>query len=231
MMANRGVILLLMLLASCRTAETQPRPAAINWRDRLIHAAGADQLGDVDELTFTLHVRQDGGMLTRTWTWRPDEDQATLSRPGFGGQMQTITYDRHEVDAGNDPLTREAEGLFRRDMLWLSPALHLLWRKDAVIEDAGMAMLPISEGSARHVIVRWAGETWDWFLDENDRIAQWIDRGGKGKRDRVCVWEAQTQVGPLWIAGERHDEQRMFRWWLTDVRVKTKAGAGLRPRR
>ena len=65
--------------------------------------------------------------------------------------------------------------------------------------------LPIGTGKARRIVVSYPtnegytpGDVYELFVDDSDRIVQWVYRkGGDPKPTRITTWEDYRKVGPL----------------------------------
>ncbi len=203
----------LSLLGGCGTTAAE----------RVVDAAGADHLDNIEQIDFTFNVQQTGKpALSRTWRWRPQDNQVMRT---IGDQ--TVVYSRNTL--GEDD--RQVDAQFINDTFWLSPALHLHWAgPDVWITDEGEAEIPITGGPGRRILLAYPtegggytpGDAYDLFVDEDDIIRAWhFRRGGAETPNLTTTFENYIDAGSLEIATEHRNADGTFRLWFTNITVKT----------
>jgi hypothetical protein len=104
-------------------------------------------------------------------------------------------------------MEREDYPAFVNDNYWVILPFHLYWDSSgADVQDKGMQKLPLGNGSARLVSVKYTskggsspGDTWDLYVRPDNRIEELVfHRGGSTKPLLVKVnWEGYKKAGPL----------------------------------
>jgi hypothetical protein len=94
---------------------------------------------------------------------------------------------------------------FINDQYWLIFPFHVAW-DGASVTDEGMHKLPLGDGSAELVTVKYGskhgytpGDTWDLYVGADKRIVEmFYHRGGPPKPNAVIVtWAGYKKAGPL----------------------------------
>lgn len=190
---------------------------------RIIDAAGVRRYRDIQTLRFTFNVSHGTNTTRRHWLWEPHHDRVTRGREG---DLDHVSFVRGELTDASHPNALKADQQFINDSFWLLPQLHLMWSEDVRLEDRGAAPLPIGSGTARHVVATFPadnqtpGDVYELFLDDQDRIVQWIfRRGGADKPNLICTWQNYVTAGPFTMAMDHHSADGSFRLWFTDVAV------------
>ena len=96
------------------------------------------------------------------------------------------------------------------DNYWLILPFHIVWDTDATVEDAGMQKLPLGNGSAEKVAVKYPsdggysqGDTWELYVGSDGRIEEMAYRaGGPAKHVVVATWADYKKAGPLLVSLE-----------------------------
>lgn len=208
------------LLAGCAGVRTHD-----NLRQAVASAYGAESFDRVEMIRYTFNARSGGEDVRRSWVWEPAEDRVTFV-PGNGDPART--YRRAEVEDSPDPELQDIDARFVDDRYWLLFPFHLAWDRQAAVEDRGTAALPIGEGTARHLVVRYPaeegstpGEVYELFVGPDLLLRQWIHRrGGAGESARMSTWEDHRRVGPLVLSLDRRGPDEDFRVWFSDVSLR-----------
>src|ERR1700693_4379227 len=131
-----------VLLILPATAGAQQRPPIV---EKLAKTYGLESFGQIEAIRYTFNVQSPGRDLARSWIWEPKTDQVEVK--------ETIDPD------------------FLNDNYWLILPFHIVWDTDATVEDAGMQQLPLGQGSAEKVAVKYPsdggyslGDTWELYV-------------------------------------------------------------------
>lgn len=192
--------------------------ALAGWPNAL-DPLGTDRLEDVAAIRFTFQVaRGDAAPSGRSWVWRPADGTVTRT---IDGEALTFRAGHPTSDA-----EREADAQFVNDGFWLVPHLHFRWAAERVhAVGAGLQPLPVGEGTARHLMVRFPpeggytpGDGYDLFVQDG-RIVAWSYRPGGGEPTLTTSFEGYVWRGPLQIATDHRTADGSLRVTFVDVDV------------
>ena len=204
---------------------------------RIAEAHGFDRWDKVEAVRFTFNVRRGRSTRpSRRWQWRPGDNavRLTVADAGAPGGERVVEYDRDEL-AGAAKRVIDADRKFINDSFWLLLPLHLSWADDVEVEDKGMHALPIGEGEARRVVVRYPkeeggytpGDRYDLYVDKDWRIVQWtFHRGGGDKPNLATTWEGYAKAGPLALSLNRRNPEADLAITFPNTAVKLEGGEG-----
>jgi hypothetical protein len=209
-----------VLLTACAGFRGQQ-----NLRMAVASAYGIEAFDRVEQIRFTFNVQLGEKRIRRSWKWEPREDRVTFI-PEDGAPEQT--YERGRMSDSEDPQVRELDARFINDQYWLLFPFHLVWDRQATVEDRGTAALPIGSGTARRLIVRYPaeggytpGDVYELFIGPDLLLRQWIYRkGGAAEPTRVSTWEEHRRLGPLVFSLDHKGETEAFRVWFTNVSLR-----------
>lgn len=224
---KRAVFLLMLagLLGACQSA---PQYAGHTLSGRTVASAyGFEEFDRIEAIRYTFNVELPDRRISRSWIWYPAED-TVVHDPGAGGE--STTYKRNRLSGGGSEALRAIDAGYINDRYWLLFPFHLVWDRDARIEDAGIGTAPISRQPLQHLVVRYPskggytpGDVYELFIDGNQRIAEWIYRkAGSPEPTRITTWDDHRRVGPLTLSLDHRGIEGPFRVWFTDVAVKLK---------
>jgi hypothetical protein len=101
---------------------------------------------------------------------------------------------------------------FSNDNYWLLLVLHFSWDGSATVTDEGTQKLPMGNGSAKRVVVKYPseggyapGDTWELYVDADNRVEEFVYHGGgPGTQKRpkllMATWADYKKAGPLLIS-------------------------------
>ena len=69
-----------------------------------------------------------------------------------------LTYPRSQLSSQSDFVKSEIDPAFSNDNYWLLLVLHFSWDGSATVTDEGMQKLPLGNGSAERVVVKYPSE-------------------------------------------------------------------------
>jgi hypothetical protein len=142
---------------------------------------------------------------------------------------------RAELSSQPDTVKNEVDSAFINDNYWLLFPFHAYWDTSATVTDKGVHKLPIGNGSARLVVVKYPaeadghtpGDTWVLYVGKDNRIEQLVyccDYHGGPKKPSLIVttWAGYKKAGPLLISTEHRGtgDGKPLHIFISDVSVK-----------
>ena len=142
----------LIFAASC---QAQERPPIFQ---QMFKTYGLDSFGQVEKIRYTFNFEFPGGKGARTWEWEPKTDLISYEGKDKDGAPVKLTYQRSQLSSQSDVVKNEIDPTFSNDNYWLLLVLHVSWDGSAKVTDEGMQKLPLRDGSAQRVAVRYPSE-------------------------------------------------------------------------
>ena len=224
-----GLTVSALVLATSSGAQERP-PAA----QAMSKAYGLDSFGQIEKIRFTWSLELPGTTIARTWEWGPKTDEVSYEGKDKDGKPVKLTYNRSQLGSAPDIVRNEIEPALTNDEYWLLFPLHVAWDVSAKVTDEGQQKLPLEEGSADHIVVKYPseggyapGDTWELFVGPDHRVKEMIYRGGApGVQKRpsllIATWADHKKAGPLLVSTEHRGtaDGKAFRLFLSDVAVK-----------
>jgi hypothetical protein len=201
-------------------------------RHQIADAYGLASWSQVEQIRYTFNVDAGPKKVARTWTWEIKPDRVTYEGPDSSGKPVKTTYTRANMPPD---VVKDVDPNFINDQYWLLFPFHLVWDKDATVEDKGMTTAPMGKGRVRKVTVTYPktgggytpGDSYDLFVGADNRVVVWnFHRGGAEKPTLTVTWADYKMAGPVHIAEDHRGTlgDKPFRLFFTDVAVKL-AGA------
>ena len=194
---------------------------------------GLDSFGQIEAIRYTWNGEIPGVFkLSHNWEWEPKTNKVSYEGKDKDGKPVKATYIESQLSSQPDSVKNEVEPAFVNDNYWLIFPFHAYWDKSATVTDQGMKKLPIGNGSARLVSVKYPqeaggytpGDTWDLYVGKDNRVAQFVyHRGGPKKPSLVkATWAGYKKAGPLLFSTEHRGDAdgKPLHLWLTDISVK-----------
>ena len=200
--------------------------------ERVAKAYGLDSYGQIDAIRYTWNAEFPGKTISHSWAWEPKTSKVTFNTKDKDGKPVQVTYLRSELGSQSDNVKNEVDPAFINDNYWLLFPFHAYWDTSATVTDQGMRKLPVGNGSANLVTVKYPaeaggytpGDTWALYVGKNNRVEQMVyHRGGPKKPSLVTVtWTGYKKAGPLVVSTELRGtaDGNPIRIFLTDVSVK-----------
>jgi hypothetical protein len=199
----RLLVVGVVVLAATSWAQTKPPEA-----EQIAKTYGLDSWGQIEAIRYTFNIP--AFKVSRSWTWEPKADRVTFEGKDKAGNPVKVTYVRSQLSSQPANVRDEIDHGFVNDQYWLVFPFHVVWDSGANVEDKGMHKLPIGQGSARQVVVKYPsegggytpGDTWELFVGKDNRVEQMVyHRGGPVKPSLVSVtWAGYKKAGPLLIS-------------------------------
>jgi hypothetical protein len=217
---------LLLLLPATTWAQQRP-PIA----EQVAETYGIASFGKIDAIRYTFSAERGGANLSRSWEWNPKTDTVSYMGKDKEGNPIKVTYRRSELSGESAVVKNEIDPAFINDVYWLLLPLHLAWDGSATVTDEGMHKLPLGNGFAELVVMKYpavggyaSGDTWELYVGADKRIEQMVYRRGGTGRPRIVIttWADHKKAGPLLIATDHSGtaDGRPVRVTLSDVSVK-----------
>src|SRR6476469_3122877 len=190
-----------LLLAA--TSRAQKAPVA----EQIAKAYGLDSWGQIDAVRYTFNLPI--FKISRTWTWEPKTNRVSYEGKDKDGKPVKVSYLRSQLASQQDNVKNEVDPGFVNDNYWLLFPFHATWDASANVQDKGAQPLPLGNGSADLISVKYPsdggytpGDTWDLYVGNDNRVTQFVyHRGGPKKPGLVTTtWEDYKKAGQLLIA-------------------------------
>ena len=233
--ARRNITRLLALtvpvLLLMATSRAQERPPIF---DQMFKAYGLESFGQVEKIRYTFNLEVPGLNLSRSWEWEPKTDLISYESKDKDGKPVKVTYKRSQLDSQSDVVKNDIDPAFSNDNYWLLLVLHFSWDGSATVTDEGTQKLPLGNGSARRVVVKYPseggyapGDTWELYVGTDNKIEEIVYHGGgpgTQKRPKLLMvtWADYKKAGPLFISQDHRGtaDGQPVRIFLSDVAVK-----------
>jgi hypothetical protein len=207
----------------------QKRPPIL---EQVAKTYGLDSFGQIDAIRYTWNAQFPGVNLSRSWVWEPKTGKVSYEGKDKDGKPVKVSYMRSELGSQSDAVKNEVDPGFINDNYWLLFPFHAYWDTSATVTDQGMHKLPLGNGSAELVAVKYPaevggytpGDTWDLYVGKDNRVEQFVyHRGGPKKPSLViATWAGYEKAGPLLISTEHRGtaDGKPLHIFLSDVSVK-----------
>jgi hypothetical protein len=210
------------------TASTQNRPALA---EKTAQEFGIASWGKIEAIRYTFNLDFALGKISRTWTWEPKTGRVTYESKDKSGQPVKVTYLRSELNSQSADVKDNIEPSFMNDQYWLIFPFHVIWDDTPVVTDKGMAKLPLGNGTAEHLLVKYPsdvvytpGDTWELFIGPDYRVREFIYRRGGPKKPSIVIatWTDYKKAGPLLVATDHRGtaDGKPLRLTFSNVAVK-----------
>ena len=221
------LFLAVMLLALPMASRAQDTPIA----QQVAKTFGIDSFGQIETMRYTWNVEfPDGRKIANKWEWSPKTDTVSYEGKDKAGNPVKVTYQRSKLDSQSDVVKKVIDPQFANDQYWVLLPFHLVWDGAAATDD-GQQKLPIGDGSAQRIAMKYPseggyqpGDTWDLYIGPDKRIEEiTYHRGAPNPPHLVSAKYADyKKAGPLLISTDHPGivDGKSFRLTLTDVSVK-----------
>jgi hypothetical protein len=213
------------------TSHAADRPPIFQ---QMYKAYGLESFGQVEKIRYTFNLEFPGLNLSRSWEWEPKTDLITYEGKDKDGKPVKVTYQRSQLGSQSDVVKNEIDPAFSNDNYWLLFVLHVSWDGSATVTDEGMQKLPLGNGSAQRVAVKYPleggyapGDTWELYVGADHRIEEFAYHGGgPGVQQRpklfIATYADYKKAGPLLISMDHRGtaDGKPTRVFLSDVSIK-----------
>ena len=171
------------------------------------------------------------GKIVRTWEWSPKTDTVSYEGKDKEGKPVKASYQRSQTQQPKRCRQEEIDPEFANDQYWLLLPLHVVW-DGATVTDEGTQKLPLGDGSAERVVVKYPseggyqpGDTWELYVGPDKRIEEIVYRRGAPNPPPHLVMASMVEykkAGPLLISTDHHGTRdgKPLHISFTDVSVK-----------
>ena len=232
-MTNASRVTMIRLLAFgilvlAATSWAQQRPPI----EQIAKTYGLDSFGKIEAIRYTWNAQFPGVNVSRSWVWEPKTNKVSYEGKDKDGKPVKVTYMRSELSSQPDTVKSEVDPGFTNDNYWLLFPLHAYWDSSATVTDQGMHKLPLGNGSAELVAVKYPaeiggytpGDTWELYVGKDNRVEQFAyHRGGPKKPSLViATWAGYKKAGPLLISTEHRGtaDGKALHLFISNVAVK-----------
>jgi hypothetical protein len=223
-----GLLLFGALVLAATSCSQQQRPPVA---EQIAKTYGLDSFGQIDAIRYTWNAQFPGVNLSRSWVWEPKTNKVSYEGKDKDGKPVKVTYMRSELSSQPDAVKNEVDPAFINDNYWLLFPLHAHWDTSATVTDQGMHKLPVGNGSAELVAVKYPkeggytpGDTYELYVGKDNRVEHFVyHRGGPKKPSLVsATWAGYKTAGPLMISTEHRGtaDGKPLHIFLSDVSVK-----------
>lgn len=209
-------------------SAAQQRPPVI---EKLAKTYGLDSYGQIEAIRYTFSLQIPGLNVSRSWEWEPKTGKVTYEGKDKSGKPVKVTYLRSQLSSQSDEVKKDIEPGFVNDNYWLLFPLHAYWDTGATITDEGMQKLPLGNGSAQKVVVKYPsdvgytpGDTWELYVGSDGRVQAFAYRRGGPVKPSVVIatWAGYKKAGPLLVSTDHRGtaDGKPLHLTLTNVAVK-----------
>jgi hypothetical protein len=226
-MTIRCLVFGVLVLAATSWAQTRP-PVF----EQIAKTYGLDSFGQIEAIRYTFDLQVPGLNLSRSWEWEPKTGKVSYEGKDKDGKPVKVTYLRSQLSSQPDAVKNQVEPAFVNDNYWLLFPFHGYWDTSATVTDQGMKKLPLGNGSAELVSVKYPpevggytpGDTWDLYVGKDKRVEAMVyHRGGPQKPSLVtATWAGYKKAGPLLVSTEHRGtaDGKPLHLVLSNVSVK-----------
>src|SRR5262245_15714936 len=223
----RGLLFGVLVLAATSWAQTRP-PIV----DQMAKTHGIDSFGQIEAIRYTFNAQFPGVNASRSWVWQPKTDHVSYEGQDKDGKPVKVTYVRSQLNSEPAHVQDDIDPAFINDQYNLLFPFYVYWDWSTDVQDLGTQKLPLGEGSAKRVVVKFPpeagayspGDTWELYVGSDDRVEAFIyHRGGPLKPSVViATWAGYQKAGPLLISTDRRGtaDGQPVRIFFSDVSVK-----------
>jgi hypothetical protein len=220
--------LLFGLLVLAANSWAQKRPPIL---EQIAKTYGLDSFGQIEGIRYTFNLDFPGVKLARAWEWEPKTGKVSYEGKDKDGKPVKVSYMRSELGSQSDAVKNEVDPGFVNDNYWLLFPFHAYWDSSATVTDQGMHKLPVGNGSAELVAVKYPaeggytpGDTWELYVGKDNRVEQLVYHRGGPKKPSVVIatWAGYKKAGPLLISTEHRGtaDGKPLHIFLSNVSVK-----------
>lgn len=230
-------LLVLGVLALAATSCSQQRQPIAEKPERppiaaqLAKTYGLDSFGQIEGIRYTWHAAFGAVNISRSWVWEPKTGRVSYDGKNKAGNPVKVTYLRSQLSSQPAVVKDEVDPAFINDNYWLLFPFHAYWDSSAKVNDMGMQKLPLGNGTADEVVVKYPsdvgytpGDTWTLFVGPDHRVQEFIYHRGGSKKPTVVIatWEDYKKAGPLLVSMDHRGtaDGSPFRLFFSDIAVK-----------
>jgi hypothetical protein len=223
---------LLFAANSCSQKRSSvPEQAAKTNAEQIAKTYGLDSFGQIEAIRYTWNAQFPGVNISRSWEWEPKTNKVSYEGKDKDGKPVKATYLRSQLSSQPDAVKNEVDPAFTNDNYWLLFPLHAYWDTSATVTDQGMQQLPVGNGSAELIVVKYPseggytpGDTWDLYVGKDNRVVYFVYiRGGAKPPSRVlATWAGYKKAGPILFSTDHRGfaDGKVLHIFISDISVK-----------
>jgi hypothetical protein len=218
-----------LVLAATSRAQTRA-PIA----EQLAKKYGLDSFGQIEAIRYTFNAQFPGVNISRSWVWEPKTDRVSYEGKDKDSKPVKATYVRSQLGSAPANVQDEIDPAFVNDNYWLLFPFHVSWDYGADVQDLGTQKLPLGNGSAKRVAVKYPnpkegggytpGDTWELYVGSDNRVEEMVYRRGGPKKPSLvtATWAGYKKAGPLLISTDHRGtaDGKPLRVSFSNVSVK-----------
>jgi len=216
-----------MLLIFPATARAQQNPSITQ---QIAESYSLGSFSQIEAIRYTWNIEFPSGTVSRSWEWSPKVDTVSYEGKDKEGKPVKASYQRAKLSSQSDAIKNEIDPAFANDQYWLLLPFHVLW-DGATVTSEGNNQLPLGDGSAERVVVKYPseggyqpGDTWDLYVGADKRIVEIAYHHGANKPPKLAIatWADHKKAGPLLVATDHRGtfDGKPLRVSISDVSVK-----------
>jgi len=198
---------------------------------QIAKAYGLDSFGQIETIRYTWNVELGDLKLSHKWEWSPKTDTVSYEGKDKEGKEVKATYRRSELGSQSDAIKNVIDPAFANDQYWFILPFHVAW-DGATVTNEGKNKLPLGDGSAERVVVKYPseggyqpGDTWDLYVGADKRIEEIVyHRGAPNPPPKLVIatYTDYKKAGPLLVSTDHRGtlDGKPLRLTITDVSVK-----------
>ena len=205
----RCLFLGVLVLAS--NSGAQSRPTIL---EKMAKTYGLDSWNQIEAIRYTWNLQLGELNISRSWEWEPKTGKVSYEGKDKDGKPVKASYMRSELSSQPDAVKNEVDPAFINDNYTLLFPLKAYWDTSATVIDQGMYNLPVGNGSAELVAVKYPaegggytpGDTWELYVGKDNRVEYLVYHRGNadGKPIRVFYSDVSVKVtgSDTWIKAQ-----------------------------
>lgn len=198
--------------------------------ERIAKTYGIDSFGQIETIRYTWNAELPGVNLSHKWEWSPKTDTVSYEGKDKQGNPVKVSYQRSQLSSQSDVIKKEIDPAFANDQYWLLLPFHVVW-DGATVTDEGSQKLPLGDGSAERIVVKYPseggyqpGDIWELYVGADKRIEEIVYRRGDPNPPRLVMatYKDYKTAGPLLVSTDHRGtaDGKPFGISLSDVSVK-----------
>jgi hypothetical protein len=185
---------------------------------KVAEAYGYENMDEVESIQYTFNVQVDSATVrSRSWKWNVKSNEVSYSDPDT-----TLAYFLIDKDTSLNNI----DSRFINDKYWLLFPFQLAWDTGYEYETLPDQTAPISGENSTKLTILYnnvdgytPGDAYDLYLDEDNRIMEWVFRRGNGAEGRPVTWENVQEYKGIQIALDHKDRDGKTFLWFSDVAI------------
>jgi hypothetical protein len=216
----------MLLILPATSVAQQSLPIA----EQIAKTYGLDSFGQIEAIRYTWNLETPAAKRSNRWEWSPKTDTVSYEGKDKEGKPIKVTYQRSQLGSQSDTIKNEIDPAFANDQYWLLLPFHVVW-DGATVTDEGTQKLPLGDGSAERVVVKYPseggyqpGDTWELYVGADKRVEEIVYRSGGPNPPKLVMatYKDYKKAGPLLVSTDHRGtvDGKPLGITLSDVSVK-----------